>query len=176
MKVRNLILKLPLAVSLAGLTFTNVNAVDVDGTALVEVLTPLNITQTTPMNFGQVAGSLAPGAIVLSGGVTTPDANTSVFPGNGEEDAVFTITGEADAAISVTDFSGDSATLDDGAGGGVAMTVDTFTYTAPTTITGGSVGFSVGATLRLNANQASGLYDTSPVNGGSTYTVTVNYN
>ena len=56
------------------------------------------------------------------------------------------------------------------------MTVDTFTYTAPTTITGGSVGFSVGATLRLNANQASGLYDTSPVNGGSTYTVTVNYN
>ena len=178
MKIHNRFnFKLGLAIALASLSFGNVNAVDAPGTATVQVLTPLIIAETTPMNFGQVAGSGVAGSIVLSGGTTTPDGNTSVFAGNGEQDAVFTITGQPGAAISVTDFTGATATLDDGAGPGAAMTVDTFTYTAPTALDGaGSASFSVGATLNVNANQAAGTYDTSPGNGGSTYTVTVNYN
>ena len=177
MKIRNTIpYKLGLAVALASLGFTNVYAVDISGTATVQVITPLVITETTPMNFGQVSGSGTAGDIVLSGNTATPDTNTSVVPASGALDAVFDITGEPSAAISVTDFTGASATLDDG-GAGAAMTVDTFTYTAPTALDGtGNASFSVGATLHLNANQAAGTYDTSPGNGGSTYTVTINYN
>ena len=178
MKIRNLILKLALAVSLAGLTFTNVNAVDATGTATVVVLTPLTISQTTEMNFGQVAGSTAAGNVVLSGNVTTPDVNTSVFAGNGELDAVFTISGSSSANIIITPALGTlSATLDD-VGAGAAMTVDTFTSTTgyPAGLDGaGSASFDLGATLHLNANQASGTYTTG-LGTGATYTITVNYN
>jgi hypothetical protein len=173
---KTLLYKLGLAVALAGLGSSNAYAVDVSGTATVEVITPLIITETTPMNFGQVSGSGTAGNIVLSGNTATPDTNTSVVPASGAADAVFDISGEPSQNIVITDFTGASATLDDGAAG-AAMTVDTFTYTAPTVLDGsGNASFSVGATLHLNANQAAGTYDTSPGNGGSTYTVTVNYN
>lgn len=179
MKKSNL-LKLGLAAALAG-SMGVVSADQTDGTATVQVLTPLTVAQDVQMNFGQVYGGTAAGTVSIAAadGVVTTTGDAGYVAGALR--AQFTITGAATTAVNVVVSGG--ATLDDGAGGGAAMAltndataglVTTALNTTGTTDGTGNLTFLVGGTLAIGASQVAGTYDTLSA-GGAPYTVTVNY-
>jgi hypothetical protein len=134
-------------------------------------VSPIAITKTIDMNFGNVAVSTAAGTVVLApagtrtvtGGCTLPATTGTVAA------ASFTVTGQADFTYSIT-LPTTATTITSGANN---MTVDTFTSNpTPTgTLTGGTSTLTVGATLNVAGSQAAGTYVS-----GTPFTVTVNYN
>lgn len=135
------------------------------------IITPIAITKTTDMNFGNVAVSpTVAGTVVLApnsgrtktGGVTLPVITGTVSA------AQFNVTGLAGSTYSITLPA--SIVLTNGSNN---MTVNAFTSTpTPTgTLTGGTENINVGATLNVNAAQAAGLYTNA-----AGLVVTVNYN
>lgn len=141
-------------------------------TATATIVTPISITKTADMNFGNVAvRSTAAGTVVLTpaggrtatGGVTLPASNGTVTA------ASFTIGGTGNYTYSIT-LPSTNLTITSGAN---TMTVNTFTSSpsAVGTLTAGAQTLTVGATLNVSAAQASGTYvSTVP------FDVTVNYN
>ena len=138
------------------------------------IITPITITKTVDMNFGNVAVSATTaGTAVLApagtrttggaGGVTLPANNGTVAA------ASFTVAGQATYTYAITLPS--TATI---SSGGNTMTVNTFTSSPATTSTlsgTGSQTLTVGATLNVAAGQASGAYTNA-----TAVPVTVNYN
>jgi hypothetical protein len=154
-------------------------------TATAIIVTPISLTETAEMNFGNVTvSSSAPGTLVLSaaasgnalrtptGGVTLPNISGAVTS------AEFTVGGEGTYTYAVT-MPSSAVTLSSTASGSVPMTIDYFTNdlgtggaTASTgALTGGAQVFHVGATLHVAAGQTAGTYVT-----GTAFSVTVNYN
>ncbi|OSZ78340.1 hypothetical protein CAP35_08780 [Chitinophagaceae bacterium IBVUCB1] len=141
-------------------------------TASATIITPIAISKTADMNFGNIAvSSSSAGTVVLApagtrtttGGVTLPATTGSPAA------AAFTVTGQGSYTYAITLPS--SATLSDG--GSNTMTVNTFTSNPSSTgtLSSGTQNITVGATLNVSAGQATGSYTTS-----SPFTVTVNYN
>lgn len=137
------------------------------------IYTPIAITKTVDMNFGNVAVSptipgtviLAPaGTRTLTGGVTLPAVTGTVTA------ADFTVTGEGTSTFSIL-IAPAEITLSNGSS---TMTVDSFNSTPTPTgaLVGGTASVKVGGTLNVNAAQAGGLY----TNEGDLLSVTVNYN
>lgn len=139
--------------------------------ASATIITPIAITNTSAMNFGNVAVNNNPGTVVLTpagarsatGGCTLPATAGTVSA------AAFTVTGIASATYSITLPAG-ATTITSGTDN---MTVDTWTSSpTPTgTLTGGTETLTVGATLNVAADQPAGIYTS-----GTPFTVTVNYN
>ncbi len=143
-------------------------AASTTGNAAVDIVTAITISETTGMNFGDIATSGA-GAVVLdtANGVTgdannTPSGGTvtSAVFGLGGANVGYTIT--MPASISVT-------------GPGTTMTVDTYTYLAEDTATdgtgtiaSGTGTMTIGGTLNVNSPQTAGTYT-------GTYTITALY-
>ena len=167
--------KLSILVSLVALfSIISLNAeaqVSATASTSATIITPIAIVKTVDMNFGNVAVSpTVAGTVVLApnsgrtatGGVTLPVITGTVAA------AGFTVTGQAGTTYSITLPC--SITLTSGAN---TMTVNSFTSTpTPTgTLTGGTENITVGATLNVNAAQASGLYTNA-----TGLVVTVNYN
>jgi len=138
------------------------------------VVTPISITKTTDMNFGNLAVSASTGGTVVlstagartaTGGVTLPSTTGTVTA------ATFTVAGEGSYTYNIT-LPSSAVTLSDGAGH--SMTATTFT-SDPTALAGaltaGTQTLYVGATLNVTAGQAAGSYTTA-----TPFTVTVNYN
>jgi hypothetical protein len=136
------------------------------------VITPIAISKTVDMNFGNIAVSptiagtvvLAPaGTRTKTGGVTLPAVNGTVAA------ASFTVTGLGTSTYSISLPS--SITLNGTPSG--TMTVNNFTSTPSGTgaLTAGSQTVLVGATLDVGAAQAAGSYTNT-----TDMTVTVNYN
>ena len=155
------------AAVLAALYSQTALAADVTGTATANVLAPLAISQTTQMNFGDVAGDATSATTVV---LTTAGATSSVdgayaLNGSGAAGA-FNVTGSGTLAYDITLPVG-AVTL---TSGGDTVTVDNFIDSkgGSSSLTGGADSFTVGATLNLGAAQAAGTY-----NGN--YTVTVEY-
>ncbi|MGD0583882.1 MAG: DUF4402 domain-containing protein [Bacteroidales bacterium] len=153
----------------AATTFAQVSAT---ATATATIITPITITKTTDMNFGNVAVNASLGTVVLTpagtrsatGGVTLPAVTGAVSQG------VFTVNGQANATYAIT-LPGAATTITSGANN---MTVDTWTSAPTPTGTlsaGGSQTLNVGATLHVAASQAAGTYVSAVP-----FTVTVNYN
>jgi len=154
---------------------TTIAQVSASADASATILTPIEITNVSDMNFGNMAVDATPGTVVLtpagtrtpSGGVTFLSANPGTVTA-----ASFTVTGLADATYSITLPSG-STTISNGTDN---MTVDTWT-SDPTTATGGTLDptgnqtLNVGATLTVPASSSSGVYTS-----GTPFEVTVNYN
>jgi len=151
--------------------FTTVSAqVTATATGSATIITPIAISKTTDMNFGNLAVSTAPGTIVLApagtrtktGGVTLP-AVTGTFGA-----AVFHVTGSTGSTYSITLPS--TYIISDGASHN--MTIDTFTSTPSSTgtLTGGAQDIQVGATLNVAGSQVAGTYTSTG------FPVTVNYN
>ncbi|MGE5424273.1 MAG: DUF4402 domain-containing protein [Syntrophothermus sp.] len=150
-------------------SFAQVSATaNVSGT----IVTPIAISKTTDMNFGNVAVSSTAGTVILStagsrtktGGVTLPTTTGTVA------EAVFHITGTPTYTYSIS-LSGTPVTV---TSSGNTMTVDNFiTNPTPTgTLDGtGAQDIHIGATLNVAGNQAAGSYTS-----GTPFTVTVNYN
>lgn len=149
----------------------NTMAATTGGTAAVDIVTAITITETTGMNFGDIATSgsgtvtLNTANAVAGGGSNTPSGGTVTS-------AVFAITGaNVGYAITMpTDITVNS--------GGNSMTIDTFTFLADDTTTNGTgtIGAStsgqdtmiIGGTLNVGASQAAGAYT-------GTYTITALY-
>ena len=161
------------AIIIAG---TNVSFAQATATAAASatIITPITITKTADMNFGNVAVSAATaGTVVLApagtrttggaGGVTLPSTTGTVAA------ASFTVSGQASYTYAITLPT--SATI---TSSGNTMTVNGFTSTPSATGTlssGGTQTLTVGATLNVAAAQAVGTYTNS-----SAVPVTVNYN
>ena len=143
--------------------------------ASATIITPITISKTVDMNFGNVAVSatiagtaiLAPAGTRTTGGaggVTLPATNGTVAA------ASFTVSGQASYTYAITLPS--TCTISDGASH--SMTVNAFTSSPSATGTlsvSGSQTLTVGATLNVAAAQASGSYTNA-----SGVPVTVNYN
>jgi len=149
-------------------TFAQVSAT---ATATATIITPIAITKTTDMNFGNIAVNASLGTVVLTptstrtvtGGCTLPAVTGTVTA------AAFTVTGQGTSTYSIT-LPVAATTITSGAN---TMTVDTWTSNPTPTgaLTAGTQTLSVGATLHVAASQAAGTYVS-----GVPFTVTVNYN
>ncbi|MCX6250473.1 MAG: DUF4402 domain-containing protein [Bacteroidetes bacterium] len=136
------------------------------------IVSPIAITKTVDMNFGNVAVSSSPGTVILApsgtrtpgGGVTLPATVGTVSA------ATFTVTGVANYTYIIT-LPLTASTL---TSGGNTMTADSFTSVPTPTGTLDGTGqqtLKVGATLNVGGGQAAGVYTTA-----NPFTVTVNYN
>jgi hypothetical protein len=156
-------------IAFSATTFAQVSAT---ATATATIVSPIAIAKTVDMNFGNVAASAALGTVVLTpaggrsatGGVTLPATAGTVTA------ASFTVTGTPGYTYAIT-LPAAALTI---TSGGPSMTVDTWTSSpTPTgTLVAGTSTLTVGATLHVGANQASGVYGVP----AETFTVTVNYN
>jgi hypothetical protein len=134
------------------------------------IVTPITITKTSDMYFGNVAVNSNSGTVVLTpagartntGGVTLPAVTGTVSA------AAFTVTGQTGYVYTITLPT--TITLTGTPSG--TMTVNTFTSNpTPTgTLTGGTSNLTVGATLNVGASQTAGTYTNA-----SDLTVTVDY-
>ncbi len=143
--------------------------------ATATIITPIAISKSVDMNFGNIAvsGSTS-GTVILStsgtrttggsGGVTLPATTGTVAA------AEFAVSGEPGYTYAITLPT--SATLTDGSSH--TMSVGSFTSNPSSTGTlssGGTQTLYVGATLSVAAAQAAGTYTNS-----TAVPVTVNYN
>jgi hypothetical protein len=148
------------AIIIAG---TNASFAQATATAAASatIITPITITKTADLNYGNVAVSAATaGTVVLApagtrttggaGGVTLPATPGTVTA------ASFTVSGQASYTYAITLPA--SATI---TSSGNTMTVNGFTSTPSATGTlssGGTQTLTVGATLNVAAAQAVGTY------------------
>lgn len=141
-------------------------------TATATIVTPISITKTLDMNFGNVAVQstnggtvqLTPaGARTAGGGVTLPATNGTVTA------ATFTVNGNGNYAYAIT-LPSSALTITSGAN---TMTVTDFSSTPSGTsaLTAGTQTLTVGATLNVSAAQPSGVYVSA-----TPFDVIVNYN
>ena len=162
----------PLVIAMFLISGTAFAQVTASATASATILTPIAISKTVDMNFGNLAVNATAGTIVLTpesartatGGVTFLPTNAGTITA-----ASFTVTGLADATYSIT-LPATATTISNG---GNDMTVDTWTSNpTPTgTLTGGSQVLNVGATLNVPASSAAGVYTSA-----TPFDITVNYN
>ena len=172
MRLRSFLIVLFCAV--AGVSEISSAQMTAQASAAATVLQPVSLVKTVDLNFGNAAVSLAAGgAIVMSPsgtrsttgvGVTLPATVGTISAAN------FIVSGAPGFSIVITLPS--SAVVY--GPGSTNMVVNNFTSTPSGTSTlgtGGTCSISVGATLNINAAQASGSYVSS-----SALPVTVNYN
>ena len=162
-----------LFIAVAGFGVSSYAQVNATATSAATIVTPIAISKTVDMNFGNVSVNSNAGTVVLApagtrsvtGGVTTPATAGTVTA------ASFTVTGESGYTYAITLPA--TATTLTRTGFSETMTADTFTSTpTPTgTLTGGTQTLLVGATLHVGASQVAGAYLS-----GTAFTVTVNYN
>jgi len=144
----------------------------VTGTATgsATIITPISISKTVDMNFGNIAVSSTLGNVVLAtdgtrtkiGGVTLPAVTGTVTA------AQFTVNGLGTSSFSITLPT--TYTITSGAN---TMNIDTFTSTpsGSGSLVGGTQTIKVGATLDVAASQAAGTYTNA-----TGFPVIVNYN
>jgi hypothetical protein len=174
-KMKNVTKVIIASLALLGSATSSFAQATATASASANIITPIAISKTVDMNFGNIAVSASvSGTVILatsgsrttggSGGVTLPSTTGTVAA------AEFAVSGEASLTYDITLPS--SATLSDGSGN--TMAVGTFTSNPSSTGTlssGGTQTLLVGATLSVAAGQASGAYTNS-----TAVPVTVNYN
>ena len=149
------------------------SSVSATSTATATIVTPIAISKSIDMNFGNLSVNANAGTVVITpagarsatGGVSLPVVAGTVSATS------FAITGQASYTYSIT-LPSSATTLSDGSGH--SMTVDTWTSSPTPTGTlssGGAETLKVGATLNITGSQAAGIYTSA-----TPFTVTVNYN
>ena len=153
-------------------------------TAGAVIYTPIAITHTdgSGLYFGTLSVGASGGNCVLSTAnvrTTTGDVNLGMTTESTVSNANFNVAGEGGQTYLVT-FPTSITITAQGSSGGAPMTVDTWTVKCASAASDGFIGtiaalaphndtFKVGATLHVNANQASDAYS-------GTFNVTINYN
>ena len=135
--------------------------------ATARIITPISISKTADLNFGDVVASGSLGTVVLStAGARSTTGGASLGNGAAVTAAAFTVNGQASATYAITLPA--SATV---TSAGNTMTVNAFNSnpSGTGTLTGGTQNLLVGATLNVGASQATGTYS-------GTFDVTVTYN
>lgn len=164
-----------IAILFSGVSVISSAQVTATATASSTIVTPIGITKTVDMNFGNVAiNSTTPGTVVLApagtrtstGGVTLPATAGTVAA------AEFNVTGANNYTFSITlPLPSTSHEIKSGSN---TMSVTDFTSTPTPTGTlsaTGSATVKVGATLNVSPGQAAGTYTSV-----TPFEVTVNYN
>ena len=157
---------------LAGFAVNSFGQASATATSSGTIITPISISKTVDMNFGNAAVNSVAGTVVLTpagtrtktGGVTLPASAGTVTA------ASFTVSGLANSTYVIT-LPATPVTLTYNVTN--TMTASSFTSSPTPTGTigvGGSQTLTVGATLNVGASQVAGTY----VSAG--FTVTVNYN
>lgn len=149
------------AMASLGLGATAANAATANAEARATILSPVVVTNTSPLDYGLIAAGAGASTVAVStagartcgAGLVCTGATTA---------ANFTVVGVVGQTVSVSVPA--NVTLSAGANN---MT-STLVSSAPTIILDGTDGFSVGGTLSVGANQAAGAYT-------GNFTVTVNY-
>ena len=155
-------------------SFSVVTFAQATATATATIVTPIAISKTTDMSFGNLyaSGSLGTAVIDPSGTLSVTGGVTQATPTGTVTAATFNVTGMANWTYSIT-LPAAANVISSGANN---MDVDTW-ISSPTVGAGGQLDgtgaqtLSVGATLRVAAGQAAGTYVS-----GAAFTVTVNYN
>lgn len=154
------------------LSFTAATFAQVSATATVtaNIMTPILMSKTTDMNFGNSAVTAALGTVILATNSTRTVTGGSTAVGGFPTAAAFSVTGAASTNFAVTLPAGVTTLT----GPGVNMTVDTWVSNPSGTGTFDGVGAAtvlVGATLHVGGSQTAGTYtQVAP------FQVTVNYN
>ncbi len=145
------------------------NSATTSANATARIVTPITLTKTSDMNFGDVVPSGVAGTVQLSpAGARVAGGGAALGSAAGVAAAGFTVAGQANYNYSITLPA--STTVNDG--GPNNMTVNAFTSNPTPTGNlgaGGSQALLVGATLNVGANQVTGVYT-------GTFNVTVTYN
>jgi hypothetical protein len=164
-----------LAIVLVAFSASAFAQVTAQATASATIITPISITKTADMNFGNIAVNASPGTVILpaaaapvrttTGGCSLPAAAGTVAA------ATFTVAGESGYTYSITLPADGTVSL---TGPGAPMGANTFVSTptvgAGGTLTGGTETLYVGATLSVAGGQTPGTYTSA------NFDVTVNYN
>lgn len=155
--------------------FTTVNAqATATATATATIVTPISISKTADMSFGNLSVQAATGGTVIlapngsqtrTSGVTLPATRGTVTA------AAFTVTGTGTYTYAIT-LPTAAVTLIHATVPANTMDATLFTSTPSGTgaLTGGTQNITVGATLTVAAGQAAGVYTSG------NFDVTVNYN
>lgn len=170
---KDLIKPILAAILLAGFTTATFAQETATATATATIVTPISISKTVDMNFGNVAVQTATGGTVLltpggsrtsTSGVTLPTAAGTVTA------ATFTVSGVGTYTYSIT-LPSTALTITSSSN---TMTVTDF-ISSPSPIgtlaAGGTQTLTVGATLNVAAAQPAGVYVSA-----TPFNVTVNYN
>ena len=170
MKKLTLLLAL-LVVGFSANTFAANPQASATATATAVIVTPIGISKTVDLNFGNIVASTAGGTLAVStvGGTTYTGVSAPSVPGTIAA-AAFSVTGAANMTYAIT--LPNTITLSDGASH--SMTVGSFVSNPSGTGTLSGTGaqtLNVGATLTVGASQVAGTYTNS-----TDLTVTVNYN
>ena len=171
--MKNMKKVLVLAIVVLGFAASSFAQVTATASTTATIITPIAITKTVDMNFGNIAVSptiagtvVLPttGARTLTGGVTLPVVTGTVTA------ASFNVIGEGTSTYSIT-LPTTAITLNGVPSG--TMTVQSFVSNpaGTGTLTAGAQTIKVGATLNVGAAQAAGIYS----NAAGLF-VTVNYN
>jgi hypothetical protein len=167
-----------IALLFAGLTFTaqaqTGDPVEETATATATIVTPLTLQRVDQMNFGNITATADGGTVILAPGGGRTESGVQLPAAAGTVTAAsFNVTGEPEFAYTVN--LPISHTITETVGGSAEMELSDFTSSLEDNSTllsvEGSSSFTVGATLTLLANQASGTYTNT---GG--FTVSVVYN
>lgn len=161
-----------MAILLTGFTTAASAQASATATATATIITPISISKTADMSFGNIAVQSATGGTVVldaagtrtsTSGVTLPATAGTVTA------AAFTVNGTGSYTYAVTLPS--TATLTR-ASGTETMVASSFTSNPSGTgaLTAGTQNIAVGATLTVAAAQVAGVYTSGNFN------VTVNYN
>ena len=128
--------------------------------AEARIVAGIALTSVEDMSFGQIVRSATAGDVILDvNGDRTAQGGVTLGQNGGSKAAEFEATGEDGYTYAVTLPSSITLTRN---GGSETMSVDDFTSSVSTYIlNGGAQSFSIGATLRVGANQATGLYNGS---------------
>jgi hypothetical protein len=143
--------------------------------ASATIVTPITITKTVDMDFGNIAVQASAGGTVTMdpAGARTPTSGVTLPAVTGTVTAAsFDIAGTANYTYAITLPANNTVTIDDGASH--TMPVDDFTSSPSATGTlsaSGTETLTVGAKLSVSAAQTPGTYTTA-----TPFTVTVNYN
>jgi hypothetical protein len=170
-------LKKLLALSIVLAAFTVTTFGQASSAASATIVSPIAITNTRALEFGNIAAAAAAGSVTLSPdavttrtfvGVTLPAVTGTV------SSAQFNVTGTPAYTYSIA-IAPASVNITNGA---FTMAVGSFTSTPDYPVSGsgtlsalGAETIYVGATLTVGANQAPGTYTNA-----TAFTVTVNYN
>lgn len=146
-----------------------------DADAFATIVTPISITQTADLHFGNVAiqAGGGTGTVVLNAetDVRTPGGDVTLPATSGTVNAAsFDVAGTANYTYAITLPSTDH-TITDGTNTMIVNGFTSFPATTGTLDGSGEQVLKVGATLNVGANQPAGTYQS-----GTPFTVTVNYN
>jgi hypothetical protein len=146
--------------------------VSATATASATIVTPISISNTANLNFGNLGVNASAGTVVMSTAGVRSVTGGCTLPAVAGSPAVasFTVNGVANYTYAIT-LPATATTISSGANN---MTVDTWTSSPSSTGTlngSGTQTLTVGATLHVAGSQAAGTYTSA-----TPFSVTVNYN